>query len=169
MNGLIARFVRPVLLGALAIALPACASTPRAGGSPCLLASADSSYLSGGAVYRDCAVDREARHMNPAVRVEFRPVAGPSVGSSICYAAEVRFVVGADGLPEQSGIRIVQSTDAMFARALAETVPRWRYRPATVDGEPVRQIVQERRVFAIAIAPVVSGSGSRLPPPRPNC
>lgn len=160
--------VRSTVLFVLLYAAAACASSSavdRKAGQPCLLSSADSAYVSGGPLYRECAVDTPARvlsnqlNYNPSIRPSTRSRAGVT-----CYEAEVKFVVGADGRPEPETVRLVRTNDTVLGQSLVQSVPGWRYSPARHGGVPVRQIVNERRTIALAVTVTSSTSGG---PPRP--
>jgi hypothetical protein len=84
-----------------------------------------------------------------------------------CYAAELQFVVGVDGVPEMETARVVTTTNPSFAEAVLASVGQWRYAPARRDSVAVRQIVRERRAISIVVAPV--SSADRPPAPAPRC
>lgn len=121
----------------------------------CTLRPTDSVFARGGSVYRDCAVDREARLITRDIRPDYAAGRG-------CNSAVVEFVVGTDGLPEVETVRTVRSTSTSFARSVIEIVPRLRYEPALADGVRVRQIVAEERSVAVVV--VVARAGSAPPP-----
>src|SRR5436853_2384370 len=100
-----------------AIALAACAGASQTtAASRCALTSADSAYLKGGDIYRDCAVERRAQVLTRR-QPEFRP--DVSAGQS-CYSATIEFVVDTTGSPEAEGPRVVRANHPNFAgRALA--------------------------------------------------
>ena len=138
----------------------ACASTGGAAGRARRgLTRQDSTYLAGGPVYRDCAVDTKARLVTTGLHADYRP------NRDGCYSAEVEFVVDAAGVPEPRSIRTVRTNDPAFAEALAAFVPGLKYEPARIGGTAVRQIVSERQSFTAATVLVPKGSP---PPSRPN-
>lgn len=159
------------LMAGFAVAL-GCAS---AGGGPaarqarCGLRAGDSVYAATGPVFRDCAVDRKAGPMSTNSRIDFQPPRG----ASLCYSADVEFVVDTVGAPEMRTAHVVRATDASFGRAVLESVANWRYQPAERDGHRVRQIVTDRRMAQTGVVVVPAGSAmpSRPPQnaPRPNC
>jgi hypothetical protein len=165
---------RVKLMGLFVIlaALTACASSPppsrEQARAQCMLTAADSAYIAGGPLYRDCAVDSPAKALanrlnyDPSARPDPRPQPGTR-----CYAADVTFVVGPDGRPEPETVRLVRSNDAHLGQSLVRSVADWRYSPALRDGVPVRQIVQERRAVAVAVSVVSSASGRPARPPAP--
>lgn len=140
-----------------------CASAAgRTAGQPraCGLESSDSLFAAGGPVYRECAVDAKAQPITPNSRFDFQPPRG----GPDCYSAEVEFVVSATGYPEMRTARVVRATERSFGDALLAAVGSWRYRPATKDGQPVRQIVVERRGIQMVAVVVPAGHS---PPSRP--
>jgi hypothetical protein len=148
----------------------ACASTPQVTDVRCELSSADSVYLAGGPVYRDCGVDSPVRFLSGSI--DFRPPAS-SQPRSECFSAEVELVVGPDGRPEEGSPRLVSTSNQGFGHAVLAGVPGWQFTPASLNGESVRQIVRERRAQALVVTVVRSrgGTGSRPPQPPlgPNC
>jgi len=145
----------------------ACASAGGvAGRARCGLTGHDSTYLAGGPVYRDCAVDTKARLVTTGLHPDYRP------SRNGCYSAEVEFVVDAAGVPEPRSIRTVRTNDPAFAEALAAFVPGLKYEPARIGGAPVRQIVSERQSFMTGTVLVPKGSAPPSRPSgatRPNC
>jgi hypothetical protein len=143
-----------ILLSLAAGAITACASSQtRHATEECMLTSADSSFIAGRPLYLGCAVDEPAKPLSS--RIDYssvpRPPERPQPGVT-CYAAEVKFVVGADGRPEPSTIRLIRTNDHTLGQALLQSVPGWMYSPAVLDGTPVRQLVSERRAVAVAIS-----------------
>ena len=53
----------------------------------------------------------------------------------------LRFIVGRDGLPEPGTAEAVRATDMVFLRSALDHVSRQRFRPATIRGCPVAQVV----------------------------
>ena len=162
---------RVITLIAFSFVLPAgflvaaCSSaTTGSSGDGCMIAAEDSVYLRQGNVYRDCAVDRRARLLTPNVRVDYQPSSRPRAGT-VCYFAHLQFVVNANGIPEISTASITRTNEQRFAEAALASLPSWRYEPALKDGEPVRQIVSERKIMALSVVIVGSGQAKRPPPP----
>ncbi|MFL5614006.1 MAG: energy transducer TonB [Gemmatimonadaceae bacterium] len=152
---------------ALAATLAACASAPRTDPAiACLLASADSVFLSGGPVYRDCAVTRRAQLLNRTAHPDFRP--NISSGQS-CYSADIQFVVDATGTPEEENATIVRATDPAFGQAALAAVMRWSYKPAQLHDVSVRQIVREKVAIAAVVVAVPMGQTPRPPDHLPKC
>lgn len=61
----------------------------------------------------------------------------------------VTFVVDTLGRVEPASIRITESAHALFEPAVQAALKQTRFRPARVRGGPVRQLVQQRFVFAL--------------------
>jgi TonB family protein len=59
------------------------------------------------------------------------------------------FVVDTTGLVEVDSFHAVESTNPVFVDAVRAALSTLRYRPATIDGKPVRQIVQQPFVFSL--------------------
>ena len=127
----------------LALILFSTALTPPAAMSAqtrdCSTDSAALARAAGTNTYRDCEVDIPAKLKN-APRADYAP---PQ--SADCLVAKVEFVVGVDGVPDTSTALILEATDRAFAAAVVRSLPRWRYAPAQLHGEAVRQVVWERR------------------------
>jgi hypothetical protein len=126
----------------------------------------DSVYLRTGSVFTECTVDVPARLQNPNARINYTPQ--PMGASGGCYSAELKFVVGHDGIPETETARVVRSNPPAFGDAVLASLVQWRYSPATKDGNPVRQIVREKRAMTLAVVVAGSGVGAR-PPSPPRC
>jgi periplasmic protein TonB len=101
-----------VILAHGVLLTPACASTPSAAGPPEQV------------VVQPEAIERQAPTYPPELRAA--GVEGEVVA---------RAVIGEDGRVRD--VEIVRTDHPLFAEALLETVPRWRFRPATVDGLPI--------------------------------
>lgn len=59
------------------------------------------------------------------------------------------FVVDTAGLVDVDSFHAVESTNPVFVEAVRAALSTLRYRPATIDGKPVRQIVQQPFVFSL--------------------
>lgn len=152
-------------LGLLALASACGPSAGSRAPEPCGLAAGDSVFLADGPVFPACAVDREARLIDGTAVEDFRPSVTPqTLPAEMCYTAEVRAVVGPDGRVVPGTARLVRSSDPSYGQAVMEGVPSWRYRPAEVGGQPVRQVVQEKRMAAIQVR--IAGQGRNPSPPR---
>jgi TonB family protein len=71
------------------------------------------------------------------------------------------FVVNADGTVDTTTLKIMHSTHALFANALVAALPTMRFLPAVVNGQPVREAVQEPFIFNIAGSVLASPEGQR--------
>jgi protein TonB len=71
-----------------------------------------------------------------------------AIRNAMSGAVTARFIVGANGRVE-SEIVILDSTSPEFTSAVRNFLRRTRYRPARVGGQPVRQLVEQRFVFAL--------------------
>lgn len=142
----------------LAAAIAACAST-QAGvkTSNCQIAARDSVFLAGGPAYRDCAVSVAAKR----VSVGTHPDVHLPDHRDGCYSVDIEFVVDATGRPETNTARIVRTNSRDVAEAVLAVLGTWRYDPAMLDGQPVRQIVTDHEMFQTYTAIVPKGS----PPP----
>ena len=132
--------------GMATLVLIACSSTTKRNSlSSCRVPDADTdSAMMATGIYAECAVDKRA----VPVQTQFSMGATntPPPGGDPCKFAEVQFVVGTDGKPVPGSIRALQNNYQPLADALAAAVPQWQYRPAILDGQPVRQLVKERKV-----------------------
>lgn len=150
------------------VLLPACSGNPgpRGADGGCALLPTDSAFLARGPVYRDCHVDRAARLDPRSVTPEFRsiPRAAPA-GVGRCFVAEVEMVVGLDGRPEDGSWRIVRTNEPAFGEAILQSVRAWRFQPAELEGQPVRQIARETQRAMITIG----APGSATRPSTPRC
>lgn len=162
-------------LAVLVVGGLACASSGGGGtrASRCAPQPADSVYRVGAPVFRDCAVDRAARLMNPHVPIPWRPAGGNPPQGTRCYEATLEFVVDTTGKPESETARIIRQNQPDFAKAVLSVLPDWRYQPARIGDQPVRQIVRERRTLATAVVTVVVPAGTSpdmvRPPAPPRC
>lgn len=71
----------------------------------------------------------------------------------------IRLIVGTDGKPHD--LRVVGSVDKAFDNAAMEAVRRWRFKPATCDGEPVATRMDVNIKFQIIGAPPVMRGPTR--------
>lgn len=55
--------------------------------------------------------------------------------------ATLQFIVGTDGRVEPASIRVVSATHDQFGEASRRAVERFRFRPAKVNGTPVRVLI----------------------------
>jgi TonB family protein len=73
----------------------------------------------------------------------------------------VAFVVDADGTVDTTTLKIIHSTHGLFRDALIAALPAMRFLPAEVNGQAVRELVQEPFVFTIAGSVLSSPEGQR--------
>jgi TonB family protein len=59
------------------------------------------------------------------------------------------FVVTNSGKADVGSFRIVSATNEAFAESVRRALPRMRFRPATMDGHTVAQLVQQQFVFRL--------------------
>jgi len=149
-----------------AIGLVGCAGASQTSGKrPCAISPADSVFLSRGAVYPACAVEQRVQVVVRR-QPEFRP---DMTFSEECYSAEFEFVVDETGTPEVEEARRLHANSPSFADAALAALAQWRYKPATLNGVPVRQITTERFGLA-AVRVLVPAGGIPRPPDRfPKC
>jgi TonB family protein len=87
------------------------------------------------------------------------PVA-PMGGTAPAYPASMRsaaiegevkaeFVVDRKGRADAASLRIISSTREEFSTAVRDALPRMRFQPARLRGEPVAQLVQQLFVFRL--------------------
>lgn len=157
-------------IASTAIIVMACAGASHTGAAtPCPLASSDSVYLIRGRVYRDCAVDQHVLVLSRSPQPEFHPADASAVPHDACYNAELEFVVDQTGTPEMSEARILRTNSPAFADAALAAVAQWHYKPASLAGAPVRQIVTQKLGMAIAVVVVRAGETPRPPARPPSC
>lgn len=128
-----------ILLGLTLVSTPLSAQRARRG---CEKTPVDSS-VAGAPLYRACHVDQAARPAGRQPQPAFVPQ-GSEIRDGACFRASFEFVVSAVGVPEVATITQLSSTSARYAAAAQAVIPQMRYRPAILDGQPVRQVVQLR-------------------------
>lgn len=64
-----------------------------------------------------------------------------------------RFIVDRQGRPDMSTFKILEADDSSFARSVAETVPRMRFKAAERDGKAVPQVFEVGVDFCLQGAP----------------
>lgn len=161
--------IRLPLLAGVAIAIGACANATSASrAAACTLTAADSVFLKGGPVYRDCAVDHRVQSVDRSTRPNFRPEVSLDFREA-CYSAEIQFVVDETGMPETEDARVIHSNNPAFASAAIEALSHWRYRPAVLNGVAVRQITTEKFGMSAVVVAVPAGQVPRPPVRRPVC
>jgi protein TonB len=79
-----------------------------------------------------------------------RPVYPPALSAAhVTGEVLVQFVVDTLGRPEVGTFRVLQATNAPFADAVRDVLPTMRFRPASIHGRLVRQLVQQPFVFTL--------------------
>jgi hypothetical protein len=126
----------------------------------CVAAPGDSVFAGGMPVFRPCAVDVQAKNL-----MRSSPDYRPSSMRTTCYFADLEFVVDAKGVPEGSTAHVVRTNDQGYADAAVASLPRWKYEPATIGGQPVREIVSDKAKMSVMNVIVPAGSA---PPTRPT-
>lgn len=85
------------------------------------------------------------------------PISGPnpqypevmrSVG--IEGVVRLRFVVGTDGNVESSTVQVVSSTNKAFEAPAVAAIKKWKFKPAKIRGQPVRQLVEQGIRFSLS-------------------
>jgi len=59
----------------------------------------------------------------------------------------VQFVVDTSGRVDLSTVRMLETSNDLFAAAVRQVLPAWRFRPATAGGRTVKQLVQLPLLF----------------------
>ena len=155
---------RWMLLASMAVMACAGASSTT-GAARCALSSTDSVFLRRGPVYRPCAVERRVEVVTKP-QPDFRP--DLSFGQA-CYSAEFEFVVDTTGTPEVDEARQLHANDANFATAALTALAAWRYKPAYLQGVPVRQITTQKFGLSAVLVAVPAGGTPRPPVRGPKC
>ena len=93
----------------------------------------------------------KAPQPTPAVLLSSEPATYPAELRAAGVEGNVvaQFVVGADGVPNPSTLRIVSSTDPRFVAAVKEALPTYRFRPAMQGDRAVRQLITQPFAFAL--------------------
>jgi protein TonB len=60
------------------------------------------------------------------------------------------FVVDTTGLVDASSLKIIKTTDPLFAQSVAAALPNMRFTAALVGGRKVKQLVMQPFMFQIA-------------------
>jgi TonB family protein len=64
-------------------------------------------------------------------------------------SALLRFVIDSTGCVDMTTVRVVNSTHSAFAKAVIAAMPKMKYRPASIAGQPVRLLVEQAFTFRI--------------------
>ena len=162
---------RYISIAAITAAAAACATASTgatAHQQGCTLAPGDSVYLRRGPVFRECAVEQPAVATDRSAHPDLN-ISSPPPGGQACYVAEMEFVVDELGTPETETATVVRTNNQEFADASLAVLSRWRYRPATLHGYPVRQIVRETQKMSVVLVRVPAGQTPRPPVRGPVC
>lgn len=85
-----------------------------------------------------------------AVKSGFRPEYPAAMRASGAEGrVVVQFIVNAEGKTDSSSIRILSSTNEMFAESVRRALIKSRFQPATIGGKSVAQLVQQLFVFRL--------------------
>ena len=60
---------------------------------------------------------------------------------------QVQFVVDSLGKPEPGSVKVLLASHPSLEKAVRKAIPCMRYRAASIDGRPVRQLVQQSFSF----------------------
>ena len=60
-----------------------------------------------------------------------------------------QFVVNEKGRADRKTFRVMSSTHTLFADAIERALPQMRFKPASIGGKPVSQLVQQLFVFKL--------------------
>lgn len=71
--------------------------------------------------------------------------------SGVAGRVVVEALVGTDGLIQMDSVRLIESSNPQFEASVRRTLPRWRFRPALVDGAPVAYRVRLPFEFALRV------------------
>jgi TonB family protein len=85
-----------------------------------------------------------------AIETGMRPEYPASLRSSgVEGRVTVEFVVDETGKASPSSLRILSSTNELFAQSVRRAVMQSRFKPASIAGKPVAQLVQQLFVFKL--------------------
>lgn len=62
---------------------------------------------------------------------------------------QVQFVVDTTGRADKSTVKVLLATHTELEEAVRKAIPCMRFRAATIDGRPVRQLVQQPFAFVL--------------------
>lgn len=60
-----------------------------------------------------------------------------------------QFIVNEKGRVDKNSFKVLSSTHPLFTSAVQSALPQMRFKPATIAGKPVSQLVQQQFVFKI--------------------
>lgn len=131
-----------IILGTLAAAVP---TLVLAQGRECTEERPDSLTQATPPIHRECDVARPAERQGGHPSLNYRPADVFEVMQAGCLTAEVSFVVNTAGRVEPATVTLVETSYPEFGHVVLATIERLRYRPAQLDGQPVRQLVTYSR------------------------
>jgi TonB family protein len=68
----------------------------------------------------------------------------------------VQFQITPQGTLREGTVRVLKSSDAAFSQAVLDVLPAYRFTPATLDCEPVFQLVQLPFAFLLGRRPLLA-------------
>lgn len=157
--------MRPGMAIALLLLLSARA-TAQQGEARCAGGVADSLWLAGGPVYRDCEVDTRAKQRNSDPDLDPSILKGTRSNLK-CLSVELEFVVDTTGRVELTTVRPRSSESPALEKAIIATLARLRFTAARLADRSVRQLVVYTRSVSTGPFPFTVGrlDNSRSPPP----
>jgi hypothetical protein len=115
-------------------------------GGPCEAVPAAVSLAAGTEVFAECAVEKKA-FARTSIKLDYRPAPGSPAGT---YSATLEFVVDSTGSVLSATVREVQSTDRGFAESFTVSLLKQRFRPASIAGRPVAQLMRMTESIQLA-------------------
>jgi TonB family protein len=88
-------------------------------------------------VYQEFQVEEPVDVIHAATVSYPVPLKARGIGGRVL----VQFVVDTLGTAEMSSFRVLASPDSQLTKAVESVLPRWRFRPARVGAQAVRQVV----------------------------
>ena len=70
--------------------------------------------------------------------------------SAVEGEVKAEFVVDKNGHADPASLRIISTTNELFSESVRSALPRMRFKPARLRGEPVAQLVQQLFVFRLS-------------------
>lgn len=133
---------------ALACSVPAPDSPPSANANASQLAGTSSRPVKAMPPYHEFQVENQAVPL-PGTKAPRYP--DELRKKSIQGTVLAQFVVDATGHPEVITFKVIRSDNALFTNAVKTALPTMRFKPATVGGRPVKQLVQMPFVFSLSL------------------
>jgi len=143
------RLMVAAVAGLAAACQPAAGPTPVP--APAAAAPAASAAPGDRRVYRLNEVEEQPELQNagemPRLIRTYYPTLGRDAG--VTGNVVVRMVLGVDGRPERSSIRVATSTSQMFEEGAERVAAAMRFSPAKVNGQPVRVEMTQPIAFTL--------------------